>query len=86
MSFVLWYLLISLWWTYSHTKPTTPDAHAGRIYALTEYGVTVYLTNDERLRLYMLAILSFLSFLVVAVISIFIKKSLRRTQPWETRQ
>lgn len=85
ISLALWFALMALWWGYAHTRPTMPAPYAGRIYALTEYGVTVYLTKPERNYLYMLGAMSVLLFLVVMLVSIVIKKSLRRPEPWENR-
>jgi uncharacterized membrane protein YoaK (UPF0700 family) len=85
ISFVLGFAFVSLWYGYAHTMPTVADPRRGRVYALSDHGVTAYLTNPERNRLYMLGILSVLSFLVAVLVGVFIKKSWRRPQAWGNR-
>ena len=82
---VLWFALLTMWDGYAHTRPTVPDSRAGRIYALSEHGVTVYLTNPERFRLFLLAGISIFSVLIVVLIGVSLKKDWRRPKPWETR-
>lgn len=81
----LWLTYMGLWERYARTRPTAADPSVGRVYSLNEHGVIVYLTSAEQHRLHILAWAAAISFLIAVLIGVFIKKSWRRSKPWEAR-
>ena len=69
---------------FTRTRPTEADPSAGRIHPWNNHGYVVYLTRDEQHRFYILACVAILLFLIGVFIGVFIKKSWRRSKPWET--
>ena len=51
-----------LWRHYAYTKPPSPNAAIGRVYALNTHGSIVYLNRQEQFLLYGLQALAGLSF------------------------
>jgi hypothetical protein len=50
---MLFFLLATtwLWYAYAYTRPSTPNATTGRVYAHNTHGTVVYLTLGEEFRL-----------------------------------
>ena len=56
---ILWLVAAGLWFQYDGTRPSSPRAQDGRIYALTTHGHVVYLTSVEYATLYGLGAIGF---------------------------
>ena len=49
--FVVGFSHLYLWFQYVHTRPRFVQPEQGRVYALNNHGLIVYLTKDEQFRL-----------------------------------
>lgn len=74
----LFLIHMSLWEQYAHSRPTVPDPAVGRIYALNEHGVVVYLNSAEKYRLDLFIWAAGGCFLLAILIGVFLRKSWRR--------
>ncbi|MGH9733956.1 MAG: hypothetical protein ACRD8A_05135 [Candidatus Acidiferrales bacterium] len=83
----IWFFHFYLWYQYDGSLPIRPDASTGRVYALNTHGHCVYLTKTEDFRLWGLAFVTSILFIVAIIVNgLFVEGFSRTKMPWEKKQ